>query len=90
MMPNANQLAREFSKQLGQQLSAEQLRDVVKLNAEENNSRDICHSHDFCDANVVMLEAMAALGVKDSHSVEADALWNEAWQIAKERGFTAN
>lgn len=51
----------------------------------------ICHSHDWCDANMAMDEAFRALSIdheerwgEDWASAEAaGALWNTAWGIAR-------
>ena len=81
------------------ELFVENVRDFTSPNEwklmDERNESDpndsICHSHDFCDANVAMIEAFKTLGVDEDlvcgQNEEVMALWDEAWGIAKESGF---
>jgi hypothetical protein len=87
-------------------LLAEGIRDkmaeVVRRNGVEQ-SRDVCHSHDFCDANMVMATAMGyVLGRptwmpsdwEEGRCTEAEheadfALWGRAWDLAKSQYFLA-
>lgn len=50
---------------------------------------DICATHDFCDANMLMLEAWEKFCLKPMRPhVAADAaLWGQAWNIALSRPF---
>lgn len=90
----AQQLAIAFSKQLRDTLSASQMRQVIERNRAET-LRNICHSHDFCDANMIMLAAFAQLlQVDDSHigvgACSSDMmlrLWSAAWSMAKTSEF---
>lgn len=84
-------LAREFSRVLAEYISVESVQNVVKLNKLETNP-GVCHSHDFCDANMAMIEAVSNVtGIPemdcyitdDSHHVAI----NKAWDLAKENGF---
>ena len=85
------QLAIEFSRQLCIALTAEQIDTVIELNG-ANQNPNICHSHDFCDANQVMLDALAALGLPDDAAFAAPGrlspLVGSAWQIAKDHDFS--
>lgn len=90
-------IAKEFCAVLRQWLTPEQLAEAVARNAAETDP-GICHSHDFCDANCAMHEAFVRCGL-DPHSTgvpdtdhplqsaECDELWDEAWTLAKARGF---
>ena len=91
-LPDVNALAGAFVKELREQLTAEQFAEVVALNGVELNP-DVCHSHDFCDANMVMDAAFNTFGVdpleygyteEDGMSQEVCNLWNAAWNRAKE------
>jgi hypothetical protein len=65
------------------------MRQVIARNRAEL-SPDVCHSHDFCDANMAMLEAVAAFKDVAQDEVDIDAslpLMNEAWDIAKATEF---
>jgi hypothetical protein len=82
------QFAREFSVVLRSWLTPAQMEEVIARNKAETDPR-ICHSHDFCDANMAMNEVFL-----DKHGLDLNAedeahvtLWNEAWDIAKANDF---
>ncbi len=82
-------LAKAFGLELRKELPTSQFREVIKRNAcEMNNS--ICHSHDFCDANMVMADAFVKTFGEtiDLHSDINIQLWNDAWFMAKTRRFS--
>ncbi len=85
---NADDLAAAFSVGLEEELTADQFDEVLSRNASESDP-NICHSHDFCDANEVMAEAFSALdgGELNPTDEKQAALVNEAWSIAKRSGF---
>ena len=80
--------------------TAEEMRDIISRNEAEEDD-NVCHSHDFCDANEAMLQAFEqALGremhlpseVESGDCSEADefydmCLWNDAWGMAKQERF---
>jgi hypothetical protein len=78
------ELAKAFCEELSRNLTPEQLDEVNRLNAEDSDN--ICHSHDFCDANQVMLDAM---GAEFENTDEQNTLINQAWAIAKAAEFSA-
>ena len=88
--PNAEALAERFESRLREAIGPEALRKVAELNAAETIA-GVCHSHDFCDANEVMLLALEDLGlpspVDEVEAVrdEADAVVAEAWAIFRRR-----
>ena len=88
--PNAEALAERFESRLREAIGPEALRKVAELNAAETIA-GVCHSHDFCDANEVMLLALEDLGlpspVDEDEAVrdEADAVVAEAWAIFRRR-----
>lgn len=57
-------------------------------NAERSNP-DVCHSHDYCDANMIMHAAgIRACGwAEDWDLDEVSILWNDAWELAQAGGF---
>nr|WP_315186506.1 hypothetical protein [uncultured Albidiferax sp.] len=61
MTPTADTLALEFSQGLHAHLTPEQMREIVKRNRRETVP-GVCHSHDFCDANVVLYEVFLLHG----------------------------
>jgi hypothetical protein len=94
-------LAREFSNVLRRWLSEREMVEVVERNERTGHKygRSVCHSHDFCDANMAMAEAFANLGFKSCADIAEDDeregpewtaaadLWNEAWTMAKAADF---
>lgn len=88
-------LARAFVRMLAITLSAEKLAEVVRLNASDPNANHdggVCHSHDFCDANEVMLTAFAEYKGRepDLDSDEDMDLCESAWNAAKRAQFDYN
>ena len=87
-------LAQEFSRRLRETLTAEEMKAVLDRNAQQGNS-GICHSHDFCDANMVMQTAAKKLGALNFDEADAEeylndccGLWNAAWNEAKATQFS--
>jgi len=83
------ELAKAFCAALAQVLSSQQLSAIRQRNSDEADL-SICHTHDFCDANQVMLDAYARFGaeldIADSHCMAAV---DEAWWKARRAGFVA-
>lgn len=76
-------LAGEFNRLLRDAIGGDNFDAVCQLNAKETDP-NVCHSHDFCDANEVMLAAyQATVGPMDLQSDTHRALWNAAWATAK-------
>ena len=89
-LPSAAGLAKEFSKNIREALSAEQLQEVIKRNAEHRRTgAPECATHDFIDANVCMIDAWKALTLTplDPASDEQVKIQNEAWSDASESNF---
>lgn len=86
-MPTHDEIAAAFANVLSGWLTEEQWAEMQALNAIEPAGSDICHSHDFCDANMAMHEAMASLGVDVDRDWAGDdemcALWNASWDHAR-------
>lgn len=85
-------LAREFAKLMRRDLTAAQMKKANALNAKD--SKDVCHTHDFIDANMTMAEAFERVvghspevHQEDEASRADVALWNSAWDIAKAARF---
>jgi len=64
LVPDAIELAKAFCDEMVDHLSADALAQVRKRNSKEKNP-GVCHSHDFCDANMVMAAAWHKLGYLD-------------------------
>lgn len=79
----AYKIAVKFCENIGAWLDDEQIAEVNRRNASEANP-NICHSHDFCDANQAMIDAV---GEEFYNSDPQNANINEAWMMAKSWGF---
>lgn len=87
-------LARQFSASLLGEIGLPAMRKVIAMN--ENGAPE-CHTHDFCDANMVMLEAMILTDVinsgddwvdaEDDRKNELTALMESAWTLARQNDF---
>ena len=84
-------LAAAFARELLEWLGAETLAKVDRENAVHAHKGDhgICASADHCDSNMAMVAAYEALGfpAPNPGCQACNAQWNEAWAIAKTRGF---
>ena len=86
-MPTASDLAIVFSSILRTTLRNNDLFLVIARNATEPDPA-VCHTHDFCDANQAMIDALEALGRPYAYDDDAqEALIQEAWDIARARLF---
>lgn len=77
-------IAHRFAGNLLNDIGMNNLRTVIELNAAEPNAM-VCHSHDFCDANMPMAAAFESIVGRapiDTESAEDASLWNAAWEHA--------
>ena len=94
MNTDTSKVARKFAEVLRSWLSPEEIAQVIALNKAEPSDNAVCHSHDYCDANMAMIEALELealdFGGLETNPPEYDAaieLWNEAWTLAKNADF---
>lgn len=99
-LPSPEQLARTFSAHLLAAVGPADLAEAARRNATETDP-GTCHSHDFCDANVMMAAAFQELTGVDPGDTnpaldgrhmpgmadEVGALWTAAWTLAKTQRF---
>ena len=94
-MADKIKLARAFGSDMQAALSPRQFRTMCDANKAEPEDSGVCHSHDYVDANMVMLAAFeATFGrepafLSDSNKTVDLVLWNDAWAIAKAADFFA-
>lgn len=81
---SADRLADDFSRILGDWLTPSELAEIRRRNATPDYS-GVCASHDFCDANEAMAQALAVQGLEFSSGL--CGVVDEAWHIAKGREF---
>ncbi|MDP2828662.1 MAG: hypothetical protein Q8O37_08650 [Sulfuricellaceae bacterium] len=82
-------MAAEFSDLLKSWLSPEEMEEVVRRNEGEDDL-NICHSHDFCDANMALHEVFMRHGMDVTDEQGASRFgqkWGEVWQLAKGKQF---
>ncbi len=80
MIPAIETLALEFSQGLHAYLKPEQMQEIARRNSSETIA-GICHSHDFCDANMFLHEVFMTYGmdVADEGGMEKYGhLWDQA------------
>jgi hypothetical protein len=88
-------LSKAFSRVLRDWLTVEQMVAVVQRNRAQDNP-NVCHSHDFCDANMAMDEAFTKVVGRECEGEDPETgeepedfeLWNAAWSLAKRNEFT--
>lgn len=88
-LPTVPTLARQFCLVLRDTLSPAQMAEVVRRNAAQPDP-SICHSHDYCDANMAMAEAWGMLSTVPCGADCPDAvnaIWSAAWGLAKDANF---
>lgn len=87
---NILKLAKDFTQLMNDELSPELIAKVVELN--QNKPIPFgCHSHDFCDPNQVMIDAMAMQNEEfDAQNFEQGCAINQAWDFAKKTKFDAS
>jgi hypothetical protein len=85
-------LAKAFCRRLWAINNWDEMELAIEENAEDPD-KDICHTHDICDANMVMLDAwnhLRAAGLVLEHDC-ADPdhmrLWNAGWEMARNADF---
>ncbi len=90
--PTVETLARKFSEVLRRWLTPKEMLTVAQRNVKQAGE-GTCASHDFCDANMAMLEAYESFGkawgrrALDMDDDVARNLWNEAWDRAQANAF---
>lgn len=77
-------IAAEFARILREWLTDAEWAEMRRANAAETDD-NVCHSHDYCDANMAMDEAFTNVRGEgaDVGSYEDAALWGAAWDKAK-------
>ncbi len=77
-------VAAMFSALLREHVGEDGMCEIARLNSIET-AACVCHSHDFVDANMVMLDAIARIigPHPDGESPAAMWLFESAWQVAR-------
>jgi len=97
-MNHTETLAKAFCDVVTRSLSSDELLQVIEWNRAEKDPL-VCHTHDYCDANMLMDEAFTeAFGCSPLDDGQRDpkddgmtlanvTLWNAAWNLAKGANF---
>jgi hypothetical protein len=86
-------IAKRFAEVLRAWLSPEEYAEMQRLNATPQYGWPICASHNFCDANMAMMEAFESVTGRmaipdDGEMAESDCkLWGDAWDYARNEGM---
>ena len=84
------ELARVFADKIAMTHTSEERELIVKRNRDEEDA-GICHSHDFCDANELMMiaycEVFCITEEEFDMTEEIMSNINEAWAIARINEF---
>ena len=82
-------VAQAFSRGLRAFLDEDQMEAINRKNMHNPEYKECCATHDYCDANVVMLNAFeSALGTEFDPRQQYHAdLANAAWELAKIHRF---
>jgi hypothetical protein len=88
-------VAKNFAGIITRWLTEDELRLANRLNATPAYSDGCCATHDFCDANMAMAEAMGMEGLDpleycDDGASRLRNLWEDAWNLAKAAEFDAS
>jgi hypothetical protein len=89
---NAARVAVAFARKLRRDIGPRNFAEMCKRNAAQRDP-NVCHSHDYCDANMTMAEAFADIigrpfyvcaddGVSEEEAAADAALWSDAWNMA--------
>lgn len=87
------QLAEAFRKQAQIQLGSYNCCLIDIENKRRSEETSCCASHDYCDAKMLMNDALSSLGLdmelllKDGGQ-EAIDIWNAAWTLTRATGFS--
>lgn len=83
--PNPCELANAFSAIIRKWLTVSELSSVIQQNATTYAGTGVCASHDYCDPNQAMIDALESFGIEWDN--EMCDLVNAAWEIARQHEF---
>lgn len=88
-IPSQKELAAAFLIEMRKALPKKTLKEIDKRNKGEQNQL-LCHSHDFCDPNQVMIDAWESLSSTafSLRNTKHLVVVNRAWDLTKSEGFS--
>lgn len=63
--------------------------EIMQIRNTYEDDKGICHSHDFCDANMAMAEAFEMIVEREPDVADEQdvIIWNAAWEHARSKGL---
>lgn len=88
-MENVELISAEFSKILNNWLTPEEIEGVnLKNKTDEYIKQGFCATHEHCDPNEAMIQALSKYGFEfDPQDERQMKLINKAWALSKQREF---
>lgn len=85
-MSIVDEVAIKFVELLKEELMPHEIDEVIELNFWEEDP-NVCHTHDFTDANEIMCNAFEDVTGERffPNSSEHARIWSQAWQCAKRK-----
>lgn len=80
-------LAVIFSRRLKEYVGDDNMIEIIRLNEAEKDT-SICHCHDFCDGNQIMIDALAEINgydPDDEKSMESFPFFEQGWNEDKSK-----
>lgn len=81
-----NKLARDFADALKKEIGADNMKEVIRRNATPEYV-DCCASHDFCDANQVLIDVLESTGFMEDFDFLAVEFSDSIFSIAHDNDF---
>lgn len=83
-------LSELFSEIIREWLTEDELEEIDKRNrTDEYKNSNICATHEFCDPNQAMIDAIEALGLEfDTQNEQQGVAIDAAWEFSKSHGFS--
>lgn len=79
-------IAKTFSQNILNEIGEDNMQKLADT-SQENLHEETCESHDYCDANMCMLEAVTEHTGLDSIPTDFMPVANRAWTMARENNF---
>jgi hypothetical protein len=81
-------IARQFCRELQRLIGTKKLALAARRN-QLNPNKAVCHTHDFCDANVAMDAAFKVVTGRNAslRGTLTNVVWQQAWALARAARF---
>jgi len=87
-MNDTQKISNAFNNKMREWLDDDEFNSLIKKTKSQTDP-NVCHTHDYCDANVIMDECFVEiLGREHDCASQTDAdIWNDAWTLSKQNLF---